>query len=308
MMVPNLVSTGSGGNGGASAGALVRKRILTVDGGRPFVRITESMGSVDLAEILLSKVAAEYDGPLTLRKDIVNFRCAMIGGGGGGDTSDGSRTAWGGWPGGVYHFDGRLSDMPAAFYVFVGSGGLGAYIPDPENADWETGDAQQGSDSQFYGFAEYTWNNPRGAGGFSGGNYDRSDSGQQAAWLESMTFNDARLPDPLLLTYQTSWGNNAGPGPGAPMKAEGGFLGGHAYASDPLRMVQPQFGGELDGRDAGDVFAACGSGGSSSSSGNAKGGNGGTPGGGGGGAFGGLNGGDGAPGEIHIELSLWEIA
>ncbi|WP_427145188.1 hypothetical protein [Rhizobium pisi] len=280
------------------------------------MKITESLGQVDLGQWLLDKATLEYDGPLTLTKDIVNFRCAMIGGGGGGETTDAARTSWGGWPGATYLFEGKLSDIPTELYVFIGSGGQGAYTPDPENVEWDTGAPSGGSTSQFYLWDKIGNNHPEGAGGMAGGGdaYLSGDAGQRQTWARMQMYYDVRIPDPLIIEYNGKWGNATGPGPGGPYViseeeyASFGGQGGQAFISDPLRLVEAGYDDAANGFDAPDIFGACGSGGSASYSGTKKGGNGGAPGGGGAGSINGHVGGDGAPGQIHIELSIWEIA
>lgn len=303
MMQPSLIG---GSSGGATSGALVRKRVLTVNGGQPFLRITESLDLGSWPDTWLALVQADYGGPLVLTKDIVQADIFFVGGGGGGALSP-DPAVYGGFPGGTYRFQSTLADMKEQFYLFVGAGGPGAHIPDPEQ-EWDDGAARPGSSSQFYNYSQYTFNDPQAVGGYQG---SASEPEMRSFWQEMLAFADLRTPDPTTSSFSGLYGNQNGPGQGGSIKASSSHLGGYAYAADPLRQVQSGFGEGENGQDGPDNrFGACGSGGCTNRTGTGDGGNGGTPGGGGGACNNMVDGrgGDGGRGEIQIQFSLLEVA
>lgn len=303
--------SGGGGGGGAASGALVRKRILTVNGGEPFLRITESLGLAPFPDSWLSLVQADYDGPLALTKDIVSFRVAFIGGGSGGFfKSPGNGKSYGGLPGDVYLMEGgKLSDMPEAFYLFVGDGGYGGFTPDLENGI--DGLPGSGSSSQFYGFSAEpgTPNEPQATGGYPP---KATDEEMAQTHYEMIWRSNIAMPNPTTMPAGGFLGTKHGPGYGGTADPDSySYIGGAAYFTTPALYLGPNFSEGEAGIDVvGDHFAACGSGGNGSFTNGIGGGRGGRPGGGGGGYVGDPTAmaGDGGRGEIHIEFSILEIA
>ncbi|WP_428427318.1 glycine-rich domain-containing protein [Pararhizobium sp.] len=312
MMVPNVAKIANGGPG-ASAGSLVRKRILTVDGGKPFLRIAESTTILPHPDNWLNLLQAEYDGPLTLTKGIVEAEVVLIGGGGGGALRPYAEPgrAYGGFGGGVYKFKSLLSEMTPTFYIFVGSGGPGGTVP----SGGSDGSANAGSATQFYLYTESNYNDPAALGGY-GGTID--DATMREAWFDMCSFGDCRMPDPTLRNYGGTFGNQNGPGPGgvAVTDDDGQFYfsaGGFAYSADPMLTTEPGYDpGAAGGVGNPAQFGSCGAGGAPTVNNEfypPDGGAGGFPGAGGGASFTNTGvGGSGADGCVDIQFSIWELA